>query len=175
MVDIDENELHKKTLNIDIAVCADAKIFLEQLHTLKIKLRHWEVKKKAIHPDEYKCNKNYVNIYKFFEILNKNIGKRNIVSSDATAAVATHQAINIKRGQRVIVSTSLGQMGHGLPMAVGACLADGRQSVVCIEGDGSLMLNIHELSTVAYHKLPIILFIFNNKGYNSIRNTQDRK
>lgn len=171
MVDIDENELHKKTLNIDIAVCADAKVFLEKLLSLTIKLNPWKVKRKIIDPDHYKSKKNFVNIYKFFEILNKYIGKRNIVSSDATAAVATHQAINIKRGQRIIVSTSLGQMGHGLPMAIGACLAEGKKSTICIEGDGSLMLNIHELSTVVYNNLPIILFIINNFGYSSIRQT----
>ena len=87
------------------------------------------------------------------------------------AAVAAHQVLEIKAGQRFIVNAGLGQMGQGLPMAIGACIGDEKKSTICIEGDGSLMLNIHELQTVLHHKLPITIFILNNGGYYSIRNT----
>jgi len=58
-----------------------------------------------------------------------------------------------------------------LPMAIGASIAGGKAPVLCMEGDGSLMMNIQELQTVVHHKLPIKIFIFNNNGYFSIRNT----
>jgi acetolactate synthase-1/2/3 large subunit len=64
-------------------------------------------------------------------------------------------------------------MGFDLPAAIGACVARGRRRVVCIAGDGSLMLNVQELQTVRGHALPVKLFIFNNKGYLSIRLTQE--
>jgi acetolactate synthase-1/2/3 large subunit len=62
-------------------------------------------------------------------------------------------------------------MGSGLPMAIGASIAKNKKPVICMEGDGSIMLNIHELQTVVHHHLPIKIFIFNNRGYYSIRAT----
>ena len=171
MIDIDEGELHKKTLDIDLPIHADAKIFLEELYKQKIKLNHWNVEIKKMDLNLYSTNKKYVNVYNFLEELNKNLKKQNIVTSDAMAAVAAHQVLEIKAGQRFIVNAGLGQMGQGLPMAIGACIGDEKKSTICIEGDGSLMLNIHELQTVLHHKLPITIFILNNGGYYSIRNT----
>ena len=63
-------------------------------------------------------------------------------------------------------------MGYGLPAAIGACISNNRKTTVCIEGDGSLQQNIQELATVAYHKLPLKLFVLSNDGYHSIRQTQ---
>jgi acetolactate synthase-1/2/3 large subunit len=62
-------------------------------------------------------------------------------------------------------------MGSGLPLAIGACIASGKKPTICMEGDGSIMLNIQELQTVLYHKLPLKVFIWNNNGYYSIRGT----
>ena len=171
MVDIDKNELYKKTLNIDIPINADAKIFLEKLYRQKIKLSSWLVKKKLFNVKKYQGDKKYVNVYQFLEELNCLIKNENVVTSNAMAAVSTHQVLNIKKGQRFIVNAGLGQMGQGLPMAIGACFASGKKTTICFEGDGSLMLNIQELQTIFHHKLPIILFIYNNNGYWSIRNT----
>ena len=63
-------------------------------------------------------------------------------------------------------------MGYGLPAAIGACLGNGGKPMVAIESDGSLMLNLQELATLKGLNLPIRLFILNNQGYASIRNTQ---
>jgi len=63
-------------------------------------------------------------------------------------------------------------MGYGLPAAVGACFANEGRRVICLEGDGSIQLNIQELATVVYHRLPIRIFVFSNGGYLSIRTTQ---
>ena len=64
-------------------------------------------------------------------------------------------------------------MGYGLPAAIGACVAADRKETVCIEGDGSLMMNLQELQTVLTNRLPIKLFLINNQGYHSIRQTQN--
>jgi acetolactate synthase-1/2/3 large subunit len=63
-------------------------------------------------------------------------------------------------------------MGYGLPAAIGACFANNKKEIICIEGDGSIMMNLQELQTLKYHNLPIKLFIINNNGYFSIKQTQ---
>jgi acetolactate synthase-1/2/3 large subunit len=63
-------------------------------------------------------------------------------------------------------------MGYELPAAIGACVANGGKRVICLAGDGSIMMNLQELATIAYHRLPIVIFVFNNQGYVSIRQTQ---
>lgn len=64
-------------------------------------------------------------------------------------------------------------MGYGLPAAVGACIAHDRKDTICLEGDGSIMMNLQELQTVVTNRLPIKLFMINNEGYHSIRQTQN--
>lgn len=77
-----------------------------------------------------------------------------------------------KEGQRLFLTSGLGAMGFGLPAALGACLALGREPCLAVESDGSLQLNIQELATMSAQALPICLFVMNNAGYASIRNTQ---
>jgi acetolactate synthase-1/2/3 large subunit len=61
-------------------------------------------------------------------------------------------------------------MGYGMPAAIGA--ASTGNSIICIEGDGSLHLNIHELQTIKHYNLPIRMVLFNNEGYTSIKISQ---
>ncbi len=77
-----------------------------------------------------------------------------------------------KEGQRLFLTSGLGAMGYGLPAAIGACLAVGRKPILAVESDGSLQLNVQELATLTAQALPVCLFIMNNGGYASIRNTQ---
>lgn len=171
MVDIDKNELHKKTLQIDLPIHSDAKVFLQELNKLDIKLQSWEVEVKAINEEEFQSQGNYVNIYKFLAELSKLHKNYHIATADGMASVAPHQALRIFPGQRFVTNAGLGNMGSGLPLAIGVCVASGKSPVICMEGDGSIMLNIHELQTILYHNLPIKIFIWNNNGYFSIRGT----
>ena len=171
MVDIDENELKKKNIKIDVPVRCDAKLFLEELFKQDIKLNRWNVSIESINPEDYSVGKNYLNVYKFLEKLSAYPEKMDVAAANGMASVATHQALKIKRGQKFITNAGLGHMGSGLPMAIGACVANGKRPVICMEGDGSIMLNIQELQTVVYHNLPLKIFIFNNNGYYSIRST----
>lgn len=63
-------------------------------------------------------------------------------------------------------------MGYGLPASIGACFASGGKKTMSVNGDGGLMLNLQELQTIIHFHLPIIVFIFNNDGYTSIKHTQ---
>lgn len=171
MVDIDENELYKKTIKIDIPVHCDAKIFLEELYKQDIELNRWDVKVESINSDNYPCDKKYLNVYRFLGELSSYSKQMDVATANGMASLVLHQALKISRGQRFITNAGLGHMGSGLPMAIGACVAGGKKPVICSEGDGSIMMNIQELQTVVHHNLPIKIFIFNNVGYYSIRST----
>jgi acetolactate synthase-1/2/3 large subunit len=96
-----------------------------------------------------------------------------VIAGNGTACVVLFQAGKVKRGQRMFWNSGCASMGYDLPAAIGACFASGRKDVVCLAGDGSLQMNIQELQTVAHSRLPIKLFVLNNSGYISIRQTQD--
>ena len=96
-----------------------------------------------------------------------------VVTGDGTACVVTFQAANIKQGQRLFSSSGCASMGYDLPAAVGAWHANPKaKRIVCIAGDGSVMMNLQELQTIIGGGVPVKLFILNNDGYHSIRQTQ---
>ena len=86
--------------------------------------------------------------------------------------VGTHQAFYIKRGQNLYTNSGHAPMGWGLPAAIGACYAKKKQKIICLTGEGGLQMNIQELATVMHNKLPIKIFIYNNGGYLTIKQTQ---
>ena len=95
-----------------------------------------------------------------------------IAGGNGSAIVCSFQAEQVKEGQRLIFNSGNASMGYGLPCAIGACIASGKKRTICFEGDGSIMMNLQELQTVFHHKLPIKIFIINNNGYSSIKQTQ---
>lgn len=95
-----------------------------------------------------------------------------VTGSSGLAIEFFYAGFQSKPGQRIMHTSGLGAMGYGLPAMIGAGVAAGRRPFVGIEGDGSLMLNIQELWTIRELNLPVCIFIMNNRGYASIRNTQ---
>ncbi len=179
-VDIDPNELKKPTLKIDFPINADAKDFI---HLLNLRLKEIPQKtawlswcKERINRYPLVLPEYYLSIatnpYVFCDRLSKKLNENDIiVSSNGSACVIPIQTMQIKRGQRHIVNSGSAAMGYGLPSAIGACLATGKR-VICLEGDGSIQMNIQELETVRYHNLPLKIFVFNNGAYLSMRFTQ---
>ena len=96
-----------------------------------------------------------------------------MVAGNGTACVTLFQAGVVKKGQRYIWNSGCASMGYDLPAAIGACFARGKRDVICLAGDGSMQMNIQELQTIVHHQLPIKIFVLNNDGYASIRQTQD--
>jgi acetolactate synthase-1/2/3 large subunit len=114
-----------------------------------------------------------LNSYSFVKELNRHFKPNEIIVTDmGTALTCTHQVIEVKDEQRVVTSTGLGEMGFGLPGAIGACFAADKQRVILINGDGSMMMNLQEMQTIIHHKLPIKLFVYINDGYLTIKHTQ---
>ena len=95
-----------------------------------------------------------------------------IVSGNGSAAVVAGSALLMKPGQRWIYNTGCASMGYDLPASIGVCFANGKKETYCITGDGSIQMNIQELQTIVFHKLPVKIIIINNAGYHSMRLTQ---
>ena len=115
----------------------------------------------------------FINSYNFTTALSRHFKANEIITIDpGTAFTCTHQSIELRGTQRFVGSRGLGEMGFGLPSAVGACIANEKKRVILFTGDGSIMLNLQELQTVITHKLPIKAFLYVNNGYLAIRATQ---
>lgn len=185
VVDIDENEINKKTLNFNYRIKSDADYFINKL-SYYLKKYKFENKNLWI---EY-CNyirkqypilshnqinvKKYVNSYFFIDKLSLILPNNNTVVTDmGLSFVGTHQAFKVKKGQKLFTNSGHAPMGWGLPAAVGACFSNFKKNTVCITGDGGLQMNIQELATIMHHQLPIKIFIYNNKGYLTIKQTQE--
>lgn len=185
VVDIDEAELKKPTFFPDVAIRADATEFLrrfkEAVEIASFPNRQpwidWCRERRERYPvvlTEYWERKEPVNPYCFMQTLTEALDERAIVvAGNGTACVTLFQAGIVKDGQRFFWNSGCASMGYDLPAAVGACLGSSGNPVVCLAGDGSLQMNIQELQTLSHHKVPVKLFVLNNGGYVSIRQTQD--
>ncbi len=184
MVDVDEAELKKPTLKLDLPVHADLNAFIDTMLALEPagptaahkKYVAWCKERRAKYPvvlPEYWKLADKVNPYCFMDVLFRGLPEgEKVVCADGTACVAAFQAGVIKKGTRLYHNSGCAPMGYDLPAAVGASIATGKGRVICIAGDGSLQMNLQELQTIVTHGLPIKLFILNNQGYHSIRQTQ---
>jgi len=183
-VDIDAEEMRKPTCRFDLAVHADlAEVFrLLGVKPLRPPAAHhaqwlarcqdWRRRYPVVLP-EYWAHQGTVNPYCLMEVLFRHLRDHEIVvTGDGTACVTAFQAAFIRPGQRLFHNSGAASMGYDLPAAVGAAIAKPGQRIVCIAGDGSLMMNLQELQTIAGLNLPIKIFLLNNRGYHSIRQTQ---
>ena len=185
MVDIDAAELKKPTLRIDLPIHADVGRFLRKLLALAApagppahqRYLAWcreRVDRYPVVLPEYWAKPASINPYCFVDALFRQLEPGDItVTGNATACIVPFQAARLKPGQRLYSNSGSASMGYDLPAAVGAAVAAPGQRVICLAGDGSLQMNVQELATVAYHRLPIKVFILNNRGYHSIRQTQE--
>ena len=186
MVDIDQAELSKPTLSIDLPIQADLSAFLDALERRLEGYRpaapHGEylawcrarLEKYPVVLPEYWTEANGVNPYCFAaELFGALKADDAVITGDGTACVVTFQAAKLKQGQRLFSNSGSASMGYDVPAAIGAWYADNApKRIVCIAGDGSIMMNIQELQTIVGQKIPIKLFVLNNDGYHSIRQTQ---
>jgi len=186
MVDVDAAELKKPSLHVEMPVCADVKDVMQNLidclgqDTLSPKTewvfrcQTWKKHYPVVLPKHY-TPQNQTNVYAFIKDLSSSLPENAItVVSNGSACVVGSHAFIIKEGQRFIINSAIASMGYGIPAAIGACIASGRQSIVCIDGDGSIQMNIQELQTIITNHLPIKIFVINNAGYHSIRQTQTK-
>jgi acetolactate synthase I/II/III large subunit len=184
MVDVDEAELNKPTINIDLKINSDLKIFfnilLEKLNSHSIpkynRWIEWGNKLKVKLPSTLNDNpsdplfvSSYLFVDRLFNLLPDNAV---VVTGNGTAYTCTLQAMKIRKGMRIFANHGCASMGYDLPAAIGACIGLEKREIVLITGDGSIMMNLQELQTIFAFQLPIKIFILENNGYLAIRITQ---
>ncbi len=205
--DVDEEELKKPSVHIDLPVHADAK---ELLHVMaevlrdeyadmvpvfdggeglpgmnwKETCRMWKKKYPVLQPKHLlKDDTREANVYAMIHALSSRLEENQItVVGNGSACVAGGHSYIIKKGQRFISNSAIASMGYDLPAAIGACMAvqdpqfaeDGaaKHDIIVLTGDGSIQMNLQELQTIIHHRMPIKIFLINNGGYHSIRQTQ---
>ena len=183
-VDIDPLELRKPTVTPDMPVVADLKDLIPALLAAPYGgptavQREWlewsreRVRRFPVVLPEYRHNQvvhPYVAMDELFDLLT---GDDIIVTGNGSACVVSFQAGKIKQGQRLWTNSGCATMGYDLPAAIGVCTAtNNKQRVICIAGDGSIMMNLQELQTIAGNALPVKVILLNNNGYVSIFQTQ---
>lgn len=183
VVDIDKAELQKPTVVPDMPINADLQDFLPLLATAVEGIEKFEwlafcqnLKEKYSfkNTDEYKHSGYTINAYGVIRRITALLPEgASCVLANATAIVASVQTAFIKKNQRFISNSGDASMGFDIPASIGACIANDKKSTFCIAGDGSIMMNIQELQTIKHYNLPIKIFIINNDGYVSIKQTQN--
>ena len=185
MVDVDQAEMKKPTLHVDMPVWADAKDFLEKMDQainaapvshdddwLKV-CQGWKKNYPVIQPKEWQENGTTANVYAFVDYLSSQLPENSLTAvSNGACCVVGNQLYHIQKGSRFDNNSAIASMGYGLPAAIGTFIGGNRQTTICLEGDGSIMMNLQELQTIITNKLPIKIFLINNSGYHSIRITQ---
>lgn len=186
MVDVDKAELKKPTIHVEMPVWADAKDFLTKLDKAcgsdKIfngsewleTCNSWKKNYPVVQPRQLEENGSTANVYAFVKYMSSKLPENSLTAvSNGACCVVGNQTYVIKKGSRMANNSAIASMGYGLPAAIGTCIGGGRRETICLEGDGSIMMNLQELQTIITLNLPIKIFLINNNGYHSIRITQN--
>lgn len=182
VVDIDEAELNKPTVTVNMKVYADVADVMKDIADKASETgNHQEWLKwcrdiNAKYPavlSSYYDKQTPINPYAFIKEFSKGLSEGDkVICGNGSACVITFQAMQIQKGQRLFTNSGCAAMGYGFPAAIGCAIAEKGKRVICLDGDGSFQMNIQELQTVVYNKLNLKIFILNNNGYHSIRQTQ---
>jgi acetolactate synthase-1/2/3 large subunit len=184
IVDVDQNELDRHELEVVLPILSDAMHFIDSwLDNIELPTARWDEwraqcldwKKRYTPLDGRQFDSiGPMSHYQFVETISDAIPENQLVitGSSGLAVEVFYTAYRNKSGQRMFLTSGLGSMGYGIAAAIGACIGAGRIPTVCVESDGSLMLNLQELATLKALNLPITVVVMNNGGYASIRNTQ---
>lgn len=185
MVDVDQSELLKPTIHVEVPVWADAKDFLNKLNDKATNMvskkqnwiricQNWKEKYPVVLSKHWNENGKTANVYAFIKYLSSRLPENSLTAvSNGACCVVGNQAYMIQKNSRFANNSAVASMGYGLPAAIGTCIGAGKRQTICLEGDGSVMMNLQELQTILTNNLPIKIFLINNEGYHSIRITQN--
>ena len=135
--------------------------------------KKWKYDYPVVQDKQREDTEDGANVYAFIDYLSSCLPDNSLTAvSNGACCVVGNQAYVIKKGSRMANNSAVASMGYGLPAAIGTCIGGGRRETICLEGDGSIMMNLQELQTIITNRLPIKIFLINNNGYHSIRLTQ---
>jgi acetolactate synthase-1/2/3 large subunit len=179
VVDIDELEGTKYPVEFIWGDCKQViKKLIQSSHMIWGYKEEWvnycnDLNKKYPLVEDAHIDNGYLNSYKFITKMSDYLKDDHIIVTDmGTALLSGHQNIKLKVNQTMFTSQGLGEMGYGLPAALGAALACPSKPILCMNCDGGIMMNLQELHTIIENDLPIKIIIFNNDGYLMIKHTQ---
>ena len=184
VVDIDKYELNKKRgLKIDLKINSHIKDFFTEYKKIKKeiikkdnwlnKCKNWKKKYPLILKEFYK-EKKHVNPYVLMGKISKILSNKDIIIADDGGHLTwTIQSFKVKYGQKLFSAFGNSPMGYSLPASIGASIVKDRKRIICIDGDGSIQINLQELHTIDKLKLPIKIFILNNNGFGIIKQFQE--
>ena len=185
MVYPDGLEITKPNVHVELPIRADLKEFCDGLSNLLDKplerkekwfeiCANWKKKYPVIDYKRHYADGDLANTYCFVNELSNNLPENStVVSGNGSACVVCGSALLLKKGSRFIINSGCATMGYDLPAAIGASFATEKGPIYCVTGDGSIQMNLQELQTIVYHKLPIKIFVINNQGYHSMRQTEN--
>jgi acetolactate synthase-1/2/3 large subunit len=181
-VNIDENILKKDELKIDLSIHANLKDFIPlaiaRIKKSNLNYSHWMRKCLKIKEENPVITGehlyNPINSYYLLNRLDENSSERHIFVNDAGSAnYVSSQTLKLEHGQREITSGAFYSMGLAIPLAIGAASCMPESQIITVTGDGSIELNLQEIQTINLNNLNIKVFVINNGGYASIRESQD--
>ena len=181
MVDADENEYLKVKETVDTFIHADLKDFFREAENISETckapeewMEYCNKIRETFSPFEGKSSADptgRVNKYLFWETFLNVMPEDTLMAlGNSSVAMGANQIGRRFKGQRMISNYICGSMGFDLPAAIGLAVAS-KQPVVCVTGDGSMMMNLQELQTIQYKKLPVKIVLFENNGYGAIKQT----
>ena len=186
MVDIDINEMNKKSVHPQVRIQADARSFVEKLlersEEIRVRdIRPWMdhcIKLREKYPviiPEQRPRDGFVSTYDLVSEVSDHMSSDDIFqfTSSGTSVDISMKVFRIKWGQRAFLTKGLAAMGYDVPASIGSCIASGRRRTVCITGDGSIAMNLQELEVIRRLGLPIKIFVVDNGGYSMIYQSQN--
>lgn len=184
MIDIDDSELKKNTIHLDYPIFGDLQSFFKLILNEKIETNfiewnnltnHWKNKWQKYNNEIHRSDKNGINLYEIVESLNRNSDSKSCFVVDAGQPYYVCSSnLKFKENQRYILQAAQGDMGFSIPGVVGIYKTDPSLNIIVCVGEGSFFSNVQELAIIKEHKIPVKIFVINNDGYLSLKQTQDK-
>lgn len=183
MVDIDSSELQKDIFKVDIPINCDVRLFLEQTALAPTrtfdawadKCLHWKTIWPIYDATVHRSDGGGLNLYEIVESINRNMQEKDcfVVDAGQPCYILSTNG-KFKKDCRYMAQAAQGDMGYAIPASVGVHYADPSLNIILVIGEGSFHTNMQELAVIRQHNIPVKVFVVNNDGYMSIKQTQNK-
>jgi acetolactate synthase-1/2/3 large subunit len=183
IVDIDKHEFFNHRLpSVNLKIHSDVSFFLTKILNSKIikKEESWIdrvnffKKKYPVFQKSKNLSQKYLDPYYFFDALSRLIKKNSILIPDASAnLIWAMQAFKVIKKVKIFTAFNHSPMGYSIAASIGAFLGSKKSTIIATIGDGSVPMNVQELETIKNYNIDVKIFVFNNKGYSLIKQTQE--
>jgi acetolactate synthase-1/2/3 large subunit len=184
MVDIDHSELNKDIINIHTKVNCDVNLFLDTISKIDLRLNnhewiskcsYWKTKWPVYDADKHRSDSGGINLYEVVESFNRNMKPNDVIIVDAgQPCYVCSTNLKMKFNQKYMAQAAQGDMGYAIPACVGVHKTNPSLNLIICIGEGSFYTNVQELAVIKQHNIPVKIFVINNDGYMSIKQTQDK-